>query len=313
MIPRMAIAALCLVAASARAESPDAAIGRGEIKRILFLGDSITWDGRYVADVEAWFALRYPQRHIEVINAGLPSETVSGLSEEGHANGAFPRPNLQDRLQNLLEKSRPDWVFACYGMNCGIYLPFDETRFTAFREGISRLRESVAAAGAGLTLLTPPVYDPSHAPHAVPGYDAEVLERYSAWQVANRAAGIEVIDLHSAMRVELARRRAAAPDFAFSPDGIHPGEEGHWCIAQQIIRYLGDEDSAAAPSAAAMLGARAGILPLLHERMSTLRDAWLSHAGHKRPGLPSGIPLEGAQARAAVLTERILEIATPRK
>src|SRR5438445_9480884 len=60
-----------------------------KLKRVIFLGDSITYSGGYVALVEAYFVTRYPDRAIEFINIGLPSETVSGLSEEGHAGGQF--------------------------------------------------------------------------------------------------------------------------------------------------------------------------------------------------------------------------------
>lgn len=60
------------------------------VKRILFLGDSITYAGQYVQDFEAFLATEFPRRDFTVINCGLGSETVSGLSENGHAGGAFP-------------------------------------------------------------------------------------------------------------------------------------------------------------------------------------------------------------------------------
>ena len=50
------------------------------------------------------------------------------MSEEGHAGGKFPRPDLHERLDRALPKTKPDLVFACYGMNDGIYLPLDEAR-----------------------------------------------------------------------------------------------------------------------------------------------------------------------------------------
>src|SRR5688500_7174596 len=95
-----------------------------DAKRIVFLGDSITAGGGYVAAFEAWL-LASGKPTPMVINMGLPSETVSGLSEEGHAGGAFPRPDLAERLERVLKTAKPDLVFACYGMNCGIYEPFD--------------------------------------------------------------------------------------------------------------------------------------------------------------------------------------------
>ena len=112
-------------------------------KRVVFLGDSITAAGQYVADFEAWLVARQasnaPKINVpQIIDAGLPSETVSGLSEEGHAGGAFPRPDLLERLDRVLELTKPDLVIACYGINCGIYEPFDEGRFQRYQEEIGR-------------------------------------------------------------------------------------------------------------------------------------------------------------------------------
>ena len=104
-----------------RADDAEMLAGAG---RVLFLGDSITYSGQYVELIEAYFVTRFPKRQIEFLNLGLPSETVSGLSEPGHAGGAFPRPDLHERLARVLEKTKPDVVIACYGMNDGIYLPF---------------------------------------------------------------------------------------------------------------------------------------------------------------------------------------------
>ena len=51
------------------------------------LGDSITYAGGYAEDIEAYYVTRFPEQHFEFVNVGLSSETVSGLSEEGHAGG----------------------------------------------------------------------------------------------------------------------------------------------------------------------------------------------------------------------------------
>ena len=143
-----------LPATAAEPTTPRAALTAAE--RVLMLGDSITYAGGWVADVAAW--MEYHGLAAEVIDCGLPSETVSGLSEEGHAGGQFPRPDLHERLDRVLRLVRPDLVLACYGMNCGIYKPLDETRFARFRDGIERLHAAVEQAGATIIHLTPPVY-----------------------------------------------------------------------------------------------------------------------------------------------------------
>ena len=85
----------CLHAAEARL--PD------QVRTVLFLGDSITHAGWYVNDIETYFVTRRLAPGVAFINAGVSSETVSGLSEEGHANGQFPRPDLRTRLSRTLE------------------------------------------------------------------------------------------------------------------------------------------------------------------------------------------------------------------
>ncbi len=274
------------------------------VKRVVFLGDSITQGGFYTVCVEAYFRTRHPARPLEFFNVGLASETVSGLSEPNHANGAFPRPDLHERLGRVLAQLKPDLVFACYGMNDGIYLPYDEARARAFQDGIVRLRAAVLATGAAIVHLTPPVY--VDAKRTAPTY-AAVLERYAAWLVARRADGWDVADLNTAMGRELAAQRTRDPAFTFARDGIHPDERGHWVMARTLLRHLGAADLPDTLEAADAFAGRPNgpeILKLVRTRSGLLRDAWLSAIGHKRPG-KSGPPLAEAEPRAAELERQL--------
>ena len=123
-------------------------------KRIMFLGDSITQAGQYISLIEYYLERQNPQANYDMINLGLASETTSGLSEDGHAGGAFPRPCVHDRLGRALEKVRPQIIFACYGMNDGIYLGPDPMRMAAFQQGITKLVEAGREAGAQVVLIT---------------------------------------------------------------------------------------------------------------------------------------------------------------
>src|SRR6476660_8511594 len=129
-------------------------------KRVVILGDSITQGGGYVIFADYYLQKLYPQKNFDIYGLGLSSETVSGLSEEGHAGGKFPRPCLFERLGRVLEKAKPEVVFACYGMNDGIYLPLDKGRSAAFQKGVTRLIEQCKKAGVKqIYLVTPPIYD----------------------------------------------------------------------------------------------------------------------------------------------------------
>jgi lysophospholipase L1-like esterase len=218
------------------------------VHRAVFLGDSITYAGGFAELVETGLIVRAPDKRIEFLDIGLSSETVSGLSEEGHANGKYPRPDLHERLERALEKTKPDLVIACYGMNDGIYYPPSEDRFSNFRYGIVKLKARVVSANARLILLTPPVFDPVpiakqtqpanadrfsfSRPYAA--YD-DVLTQYSTWIVSQRAPDFAVIDVHAATVEFLADQRRKNAAFQFSKDGVHPNATGHAVIARTIL------------------------------------------------------------------------------
>lgn len=280
-------------------------------KRLLFLGDSITYGGRYVTCVEAWLTIKHPDPQRRVFNLGLPSETVSGLSEEKHAGGAFPRPDLHERLERVLDGVRPDLVIACYGINCGIYQGADEGRFRAFREGMEKLHQAVTRRRGEIIHLTPWPYDHLSGRIAVRGYNDEVLSAYAQWLLEQRRQGWHVIDLHGAMMAELAKRRKDEASFTFQQDGVHPGEEGHWFAAQLLLRAFGDAESAQCGDAQAMMAQvpeGGKMLALLQERMVLQRNAWLSSTGHLRPGLRAGLPLPEARLKAAELGSEIYRL-----
>lgn len=276
-------------------------------KRIVFLGDSITASGRYVAFFNAWLSTRKLDPPPLVIDAGLSSETVSGLSEDGHAGGKFPRPDLHERLDRVLALTKPDLVFACYGINCGIYQPFDEARLAKYQAGYRLLKSKLDAIGAKLVIITPPFYDDRQKQPGEFSYNG-VLDRYTEWLLSERSAGWRVVDLHTAMTQEVARRRASDPKFTFQPDRVHPNDAGHWFMAQQLIAWLGDAKSAAAETPEAMLalnGVSPAALNLEQQRVNVLRDAYVGTAGHKRPGVGKGLPLPEAEAKYAELSNKL--------
>jgi len=107
---------------------------------------------------------------------GYPAKQYPDFLEEGHAGGDFPRPDLHDRLDRVLEQTKPDFVFTCYGMNDGIYLPFSEKRFKKYKNGIERLHRKIEQSGAQVIHITPPIYDERKG-----AAYANVLDIYSDW------------------------------------------------------------------------------------------------------------------------------------
>ena len=265
-------------------------------KKIVFFGDSITYGGEYVVFFERWLTVNHPELNPEVLNQGIPSETVSGLSEPGHLRHDFPRPDLRERLDRALKALTPDLVIACYGINCGIYMPLEEERFAKYKEGVQRLKNKVEAQGGKIIFMTPPVYDK---PNPKFDYD-DVMATYAKWLVSKRKDGWKVIDLHTVMKKSLAKKRDNDPKFKYSRDGVHPGGEGHELMAQQIIDFFAVKPPLKNPHP----NAYGRVMMFLRERMRAKRDAWLTEIGHKRP-MRKGKPLAEADKVAAENTKLI--------
>ncbi|HEX8372017.1 MAG TPA: GDSL-type esterase/lipase family protein [Chthoniobacterales bacterium] len=282
-----------------------------DAKRIVFIGDSITYAGDYVIDVEAWLSsIGAPA---EVLNVGLPSETAADLTlseqEETHIRPyGFPRPTVSERLQRVLEKTRPDWVFACFGMNDGSSLPQNDEGFARYCAAMDTLKAAVDSAGVQrLIILTPPIHDagPGQPQSAHDG----MLTRFSDWLLSKRREGWEIIDLHGPMRADLEQRRQTTPDYRFAQDGVHPNRDGRRLMAKQIIAHF------SSPDAAEELFQRSPFFgpvfrKLVAERMTLLRDAWLTETQHTRPGLAAGLPLDQATAKAREITTLMHEQST---
>lgn len=275
--------------------------------RVAILGDSITYGGRWATLVES--ALRgTPQfADAEIVNFGLGSETVSGLSEPGHAGGQFPRPCLHERLGRILDAYKPTLVLACYGMNDGIYQPLDESRTKAFQDGILKLKEAVEKTGAMIVFITPPLHQADKPSTDPSRYDA-VLDAYGEWLVSQRAKGWNVIDIRPDLKREVAEKKQQTPAFVYATDGVHPGNDGHDFIAASICKQLWPIlKLPGSPQFAQGDG-----LGILLKRNELLKLAWLTKTRHIRPGIPAGLPLDQAETQAAKLMEDYRNAAKPK-
>lgn len=231
-------------------------------QRVVFLGDSNTFAGHFIGYLDAYLYTRFPTWKVELINLGLPSETISGLSEADHP---YPRPDVHERIDRALTKSKPDVVVVCYGMNDGIYHPFAEERYRKYQEGVTDVIARIRKVGARVVLMSPAPFDPAPVKAKVQsangdrfsylkpyeGYD-EVLTRYSDWLVTQRGKDLPVVDAHAAVVRYLTEVRKTQPNAFLSGDGIHPNPTGHWLIAQELLTTL----NAPANADAAVLDAR---------------------------------------------------------
>lgn len=286
-------------------------------KKIMFLGDSITDNGTYIAHMNMYFYQHMQSTGIDFVNLGVSSETASGLSEPDHP---FPRPCVLDRIDRAIELCRPDWAVVCYGMNDGIYYPFSEERFSAYKKGILEVIRRLKANNIKVAIMTPPPFDKKMPKTILPlgmekykfseayeDYD-KVLEKYGQWILTEvkEVAG-RVIDIYNPMKLYVEDRRKEDPSYV-SGDGVHPNIEGHWIIAKVLLKELFNlclerlPDYIGEPEASPLF-------KLVMERHRLLSSAWKEHVGHTNPNKANALPLEEALREGEKVQEKIRALA----
>jgi lysophospholipase L1-like esterase len=294
---------------------PDLALRLLMNRRVLWLGDSITQDGKYVSFVEYYLDRQFPGQNFDFISIGLSSETVSGLSEQAHP---FPRPCVFERLQRALDAASPATVVACYGMNDGIYHPQSGERMQAFSDGIRRLGGAVQTAGAQFILLTPPPFDPlpvkTVRPETAPdfsyrnpftNYDS-VLADYGRWELGLPVNDARVVvDLHAPLAQYLARQRVKNPGFSFTKDGIHPSALGHLLMAQAILRSLGVAVDGGDPETELKRIEADPLFKMVCEHRENRSSGWLGYVGCTRDQTVKTGSVDEVENAAAILQMKI--------
>ncbi|MEM8953031.1 MAG: SGNH/GDSL hydrolase family protein [Verrucomicrobiota bacterium] len=289
-------------------------------QRILFLGDSITQNGTYIAYIDTYLYTHFPHDTFNIVNLGLGSETASGDSEPDHP---FPRPCIDTRLDKILAEVKPDVVFACYGMNDGIYYPLGEERFKNYRKGIHNLVKKCRAAGAKVVLLTPPPFDAASKtlkgatllPDGAEKYSYkepyrdynDVLAKYSDFVLKQNVA--HTIDLRQPLMEYINQNRKTDPDFT-SGDGIHPNPDGHYIIAKTILKNLNSPGLDKLPDYS-QLPPSHPLIPVLQtitDRRRAHSAAWREHIGHSKPKKTKTPSLPKAKETANQQDKRIREL-----
>ena len=332
----LALFASATIAASAvtsgyAAEAPFQAVDSKDGDQILVLGDSITQSGAYVAFIQLYLWDRHPGWKFDIVNVGLSGETASGNSEPTQAN---PRPFIHDRLPRILEMTDPDLVLICYGMNDGIYHPFDSARFADYRAGIDKLMQTYEKKSVPLVMMTPTVFDlpsareraamvpassvdyPFTYKNAFLGYD-QVLQRYAGWIKSQSQRAVASVDLHSATYRFVTANRAADKSYLFG-DGVHPPTGGHVEMALTILTSLGIQETRDEAyqrllklTNVALVndpGATPETTPLwqkMLQRERLLSAAWREAVAHAKPGKSKALPLAEAKTRAAALEKEV--------
>ena len=209
-------------------------------RKIVIVGDSITeggkYPGGYVWLLERYLSALYPDRKIEIVNAGISGHKAT---------------DMQARFQKDAIDQKPDLVMINVGVNdvWHAFFNFPKNQFfpqgnlptgvplAEYRDKITQMVLAAKAAGIRVVLLSPtPIRE------VLDGPENRRLEEYIA---AMREIALQnqclFIDLNAPCREVIAtyQKHAGKTLNLLAADGVHPNPSGYRIIAFTILRGLG--------------------------------------------------------------------------
>ena len=209
-------------------------------RKIVILGDSITeagkYPGGYVWLLQRYLNALYPDRKIEIVNAGI---------------GGNKSTDMQARFQKDAIDQKPGLVMINVGVNdvWNAFFDFPNNQFypqgnwtagvalAEYREKITQMVLAAKAAGIRVVLLSPTLIGES-----IDGPENRRLQQYGA---AMREIASEnqclFIDLNTPFREVIGtyQKHAGKTLNLLAADGVHPNQSGYRIMAFTVLRGLG--------------------------------------------------------------------------
>ena len=209
--------------------------------RVVFIGDSITCGGIWIAHIYDNYLRHFPKSDIRMYNAGISGgSAVSALEYYDRGNGENYKPTHAVIMLGMNDVNRG--LYEIKPEENDIADKRLEKRMEAIGNYEKRLRALTVLLlerGVKLTFVTPTIYDESTDPRALDkiGCDAglEYLGEINRRVAAQTGSGF--VNLHAPIRF----LNAAHP--MIRADRVHPNEFGHVCMAHLFLAAQGLVDA----------------------------------------------------------------------
>ncbi len=208
--------------------------------RVMFIGDSITCNGKFIAHIQEYYRTHFPEDRIKLYNAGISGGNVHDSALRYlEADLALFKPT-----QAVLMIGMND-IWRGHYMGQEHYTDIKTERARIYFEGVAELAARLYAKGIPMIFCTPTPFDDEMAcdepagknlAMALTGYGhfcAGLAEKYEA----------PVVDFNASLTYFNREMQKKNPAFSLvGCDRVHPTELGHAFMACVFLRAQGFTD-----------------------------------------------------------------------
>lgn len=203
---------------------------------VCVIGDSITHGGLYQGYLQLFYATRFPEARIRMVNCGISGDTAEGVLRRFDWDIAPHRPTVATVMLGM-----NDVGHGLYGTE-----PADPASCAAQRQQLDTYAKNLAAIADRLKarntriiFFTASIYEQDATNLATPnrlGVNAGLANCAAEVKTLAARQGDRVVDVYALMNRINRERQLQDPAFTLvGPDRVHPGPAGHFVMAYAFL------------------------------------------------------------------------------
>ena len=206
---------------------------------VACVGDSIFHGGKFTEYLQAFYAARFPERNVRIINCGIGGHTAASTLRRLDWDILPYKANVAVVMLGM-----NDVGITAYGEDktSDADRKKQEGRFLSYQKNMTELISRLQASGARVILATPTPYDQVVDVKRQNYFGAnDMLGRFADWVVAFAPEhNCKVVDFHYPMNAVNAEGQKTNPKFTIiGTDRVHPRDPGHSMMACLFLKAQG--------------------------------------------------------------------------
>ncbi len=206
--------------------------------RIVFIGNSITQDGRYHNFFHLYNATRFPNEKVAYFNAGIAGDVAGGMLHrfnydilERKPTHAFLMTGMNDVNRFLYSGEKPD----------AKNLKQRKEALNSYMLKTEEIAKRLVENGIKPIFITPSIYDQTGTQERNNDFGTNDALAFCAEHIKKMGEKYDaiVVDFHSFMETINKREQAKEKDFTIvGPDRIHPQDLGHLIMGFEMMKTV---------------------------------------------------------------------------